>query len=142
MTRTDQKSHCPINFSLEVFGDAWSLLVIRDIVCYGKQTYGEFLASKERISTRMLAVTLERLIDAGIIKRASHTTDKRKDLYVLTEKGQLVVPVLMELATWGAQFDPQTSAPQAWLDAIKADRQRKVNFDRQAFFANDSLRLS
>jgi len=142
MKRTDQKSHCPINFSLEVFGDTWSLLVVRDIVCYGKQTYGEFLASKERISTRMLAMTLERLVGAGILKRTPHATDKRKDLYVLTEKGQLVVPVLMELATWGAQFDPQTSAPQAWHEAVRKDQQRRVNFERQAFFATDSLRLS
>lgn len=144
MKRTDQKSHCPINFSLETFGDPWSLLIVRDIVCYGKQTYGEFLSSKERISTRMLAIRLEQLVRAGIIKRTPHVTDKRKDVYVLTPKGRKIVPVLVELATWGSQFDPESSAPAAWHVAVAAGQQSGQDIDSKclAFFANDSHRLS
>lgn len=144
MKRTDQKSHCPINFSLEIFGDQWSLLIVRDIVCYGKQTYGEFLNSKERISTRMLALRLDHLVDAGILHRKPHSTDKRKDIFVLTPKGNAVVPVLVELATWGSQFDPQTSAPQAWHEAVEEDRQQlpKASAARHVFFTNSSQQLS
>lgn len=144
MKRTDQKSHCPINFALEIFGDQWSLLIVRDIVCYGKQTYGEFLRSKERISTRMLALRLDHLIDAGILHRKPHAADKRKDVFVLTPKGAAIVPALVELATWGSQFDTQTSAPEAWHKAVKVDQRLlgKISSSRLPFFANSSQRLS
>lgn len=138
MKRTDIKSHCPINFSLEAFGDPWSLLIIRDIASYGKQTYGEFLQSKEGISTRMLAIRLTHLESVGILARKAHATDKRKEIYYLTEKGESLVPILVELATWGATFDPHTAAPQMWKDAVKADKLQlqKLKLQRQEFFNN------
>ena len=120
--RTDTKSHCPINFSLETFGDPWSLLIVRDIVCYGKRTYGEFLASKEGISSRVLAMRLAHLEAMGILVKKPHGVDKRKEVYSLTDKGREIVPILIELATWGARFDPQTASPPAWIEAIEADK--------------------
>lgn len=118
MKRTDVKSHCPINFSLETFGDSWSLLIVRDIVCHGKQTYGEFLQSKEGMSTRMLAMRLAHLEDQGILTKKPHASDKRKEVYSLTHKGEALVPILVELASWGAQFDAATASPQAWVDVV------------------------
>ena len=64
MKRTDRKSHCPVNSALEVVGDPWSLLVVRDIVFYGKHAFGEFLASEERITTSVLADRLARLVSS------------------------------------------------------------------------------
>src|SRR5579864_3831461 len=79
-----RRSDCPINFALEIFGDPWSLLLIRDLVYFGKQTYGEFLASEERIATNVLAVRLAHLVQQGILEKHPHDTDKRKEKYVLT----------------------------------------------------------
>jgi DNA-binding HxlR family transcriptional regulator len=139
MKRTDAKSHCPINFSLETFGDQWSLLIVRDIVCYGKQTYGEFLASKEGISSRVLAMRLAHLETVGILKKSPYGPDKRKDIYSLTEKGQAIVPVLIELATWGSQYDAETSSPNAWMEAVTRDKVRATGnasnqLERSLFF--------
>ncbi len=125
MKRTDTKSHCPINFSLEAFGDPWSLLIIRDIVDRDKHTYGEFLNSKEGISTQVLTVRLARLEEQGIVAKRPHDTDKRKDFYYVTEKGLAIAPILAELATWGAKFDPHTTSPQSWFDAVAADKERE-----------------
>jgi DNA-binding HxlR family transcriptional regulator len=141
MKRQDVKSHCPVNAALEAVGDTWSLLIIRDIASYGKHTFGEFLESKEGISTRMLAMCLARLEELGIITHRSHPTDKRRVLYELTSKGESLIPVLIELATWGATFDADTSAPQAWKDAVAADKRaaHPAQAARRPFFANGSL---
>ncbi|MGH7158201.1 MAG: winged helix-turn-helix transcriptional regulator [Candidatus Saccharimonadales bacterium] len=134
MKRTDNKSHCPINFSLETFGDPWSLLIMRDIVCYKKRTYGEFLASKERISSRTLAMRLEHLVKVGILAKQTHKTDKRKEVYILTNKGSATIPILIELATWGAKFDPETASSRSWLDAVREDDTDPRQSSRAAYF--------
>ena len=80
MKRTDTKSHCPVNFALETFGDAWSLLIVRDIVFWGKRTYGEFLSSAEGISTNILSARLAHTVIMGnssAIRVASHSTAGR-----------------------------------------------------------------
>jgi DNA-binding HxlR family transcriptional regulator len=124
MKRLDTKSHCPINYGLENFGDPWSLLIVRDIVYFGKKTYGEFLASEERIATNMLANRLTNLEERGIIKKCDCDYDKRKDIYELTEKGLDLIPILTEIALWGAQHDDETQAPAAWIEALQADKER------------------
>jgi len=100
--RTDRKSHCPVNFALETVGDPWSLLVVRDIVFHGKHAFGEFLASEERITTSVLADRLAALVRTGILTKRRSETDRRKESYSLTEKGRALIPVLVELANWGA----------------------------------------
>ncbi len=124
MKRSDSKSHCPINFSLETFGDPWSLLIIRDIIYFGKKTYGEFLDSEERIATNMLAVRLAQLEQRGILAKQPHNTDKRKEVYTLTEKGIALVPILLEMANWSARFDAETTTPSAWITAV--NRRKEV----------------
>jgi DNA-binding HxlR family transcriptional regulator len=110
MKKTGRRSDCPICFALEAFGDAWSLLIVRDIVFWGKKTYGDFLKSKEGIATNILAARLAFLEQKGILHKTPHPTDKRKDVYVLTEKGLDLVPVLLELVAWGAKHDPKADA--------------------------------
>src|SRR5437762_7785261 len=100
-----RRSDCPINFALETFGDPWSLLIIRDMVYFGKKTYGEFLESDEGIATNILADRLAHLEATGILIKKRHTTDKRKEVYFLTEKGLDLIPILLDLATWGAKHD-------------------------------------
>ncbi len=104
------RSHCPINFGLESFGDRWSLLILRDIIFRGKRTYGEFLKSEERIATNILASRLAMLEQDGILEKRPNPEDARKDLYVLTEKGLDLIPVLFEMMSWSAKYDPKSEA--------------------------------
>jgi len=126
MKRVDTKSHCPINFAMESFGDPWSLLIVRDIVYFGKKTYGEFLASEERIATNVLAARLAELEKRGIIKKCDCDYDKRKDLYMLTEKGIQLIPILTEISLWSTQYDKDTGAPMDWIATVRADKDRIV----------------
>lgn len=123
MKRHDRKSDCAINYSLEVLGDAWSLLIIRDMVNFGKKTFGEFLASEERIGTSVLARKLAELERHGIIRKQLSATDRRKEEYYLTDKGIGLVPVLNELALWGATFDADTGADQVVMAHYRSNRQ-------------------
>ena len=82
-----KRSDCPINFALETFDDPWSLLIIRDIVYFGKKTYGEFLASEEGMATNILASRLAHLEQQGLLVKKPSEQDKRKEEYVLTETG-------------------------------------------------------
>ncbi|WP_310621240.1 winged helix-turn-helix transcriptional regulator [Flexibacterium corallicola] len=106
------RSSCPINFGLELFGDTWSLLIIRDLIFNGKQTYGEFLTSAEGISTNILGNRLQKLEGAGILQKRVADDNKKVFLYSLTEKGTRLAPVLVEMIIWGAEngvADPESA---------------------------------
>jgi DNA-binding HxlR family transcriptional regulator len=143
-----RRSDCPINFGLETFGDMWSLLIIRDIVYFGKKTYGEFLDSDEAIATNILASRLLHLEEKGILLKKPSTTDKRKEVYSLTEKGLDLIPILLEIATWGAHHDPQTGAPADWIALVNADKAHITRLIREtvgrggAIFVGDDSVLS
>ncbi len=109
MTKTP-RSHCPINFGLEIFGDKWSLLILRDILFRGKKTYGEFLKSEEGFSTNILATRLVHLENEGILGKQPPPDDARKDIYGLTEKGLDLIPLLFEMMLWSAKYDPKSEA--------------------------------
>jgi DNA-binding HxlR family transcriptional regulator len=108
--KDELRSHCPINFALEIFGDRWSLLILRDMVFRGKRTYGEFLASEEGFATNILAGRLERLMGSGILVRKPDPGDGRKDVYSLTEKGLDLIPMLFEMTAWSAKHDSRSEA--------------------------------
>src|SRR5689334_12259386 len=128
--KQQRRSDCPINFSLETFGDTWSLLIVRDIVYFGKRTYREFLDSDEHIATNILADRLTLLEERGILRKKPHPHDKRKEVYSLTEKGLDLIPILIELAAWGAHHDPQTGAPQDWIALVSANRDNMIRLIR------------
>lgn len=130
MKRTDQKSHCAINFSLEAFGDPWSLLIIRDIAFFQKTTFREFRASDERIGTNTLSRRLASLESQGIIRKQPSTTDKRQDRYTLTDKGLALIPVLVDLTEWGATYDSRTEASPDQLASIRTDRMAFIKATR------------
>jgi DNA-binding HxlR family transcriptional regulator len=142
MKRLDRKSDCAINFSLEALGDAWSLLIIRDMVNFGKKTYGEFLSSNERIGTSVLARKLAHLERQGIILKQTSTTDKRKEEYYLTEKGMALAPVLNELAAWGAAYDQQTGANKRAINSYLSDRQGVISRTQQVLRSGGSVQDS
>jgi len=116
-----RRSSCPINVSLEIFGDRWSLLIIRDLMLRSYRTYKEFLSSDEGIATNILADRLQRLEAAGIISTSRDADDGRKVVYRLTEKGIDLAPILVELVLWSAQHE-ETGAPAASIRKMRAKR--------------------
>jgi DNA-binding HxlR family transcriptional regulator len=98
-----RRSDCPVNFAVETLGDKWSLVILRDMIFWGKKTYGEFLKSDEGIATNILAGRLEYLEKEGLITKAPDEKDKRKDIYSLTDKAIALVPMFLEMIAWSAQ---------------------------------------
>jgi DNA-binding HxlR family transcriptional regulator len=122
-TPGEPRSRCPINFGLEIFGDKWSLLLLRDLLLKGKQTFTEFQASDEGISSNILADRLQRLERSGLISRNAAPDDARQVHYAPTDAGRKLLPVLVEMAYWGATHDPHTASPKAFADAYERDRE-------------------
>ncbi|TDF94811.1 transcriptional regulator [Paenibacillus piri] len=139
MKRSDNKSRCPINFSLETIGDNWSMLIVRDIVYFGKKTFNEFLHSEEGISTNILTARLIHLEQKNVLSKMPHPTDKRKEVYCLTEKGLNLIPILLELAIWGFTHDEKTEAPQSWFDVIQADKEKVIDLVRETVKRGGSI---
>jgi len=100
---TKGKSGCPINLSLELLGDRWTLLIIRDLIFAGKKHFREFLQSDEGISSRTLAERLQTLQEEGILNRSDDPTHGLKTVYRLTEAGIDLLPVLATLGAWGSK---------------------------------------
>ena len=104
------RSHCPVNFGLEAFGDRWALLILRDIIFRGKRSFGEFLHSEEGFATNILASRLGHLIEHGILILEGDGTDRRKGVYSLTQKGLDVIPLIFEMVLWSAKYDQDSEA--------------------------------
>jgi DNA-binding HxlR family transcriptional regulator len=118
------RSHCPINFAVQVVGDKWSLLIVRDIAFWGKLTFGDFSGSKEKIASNILASRLERLVAEGILEKNEDSEDRRKDFYTLTEKGLDLIPLLLEMVSWSERYDAGSEArrQQGFVSRIRKDR--------------------
>lgn len=107
MTREhERRSACPINACAEIFGDRWSLLVIRDLMMRGARSFKELASAREGIATNMLADRLTKLAEAGIITAIPDPDDGRRVIYRLTEKGIDMAPIIRELAVWATKHEP------------------------------------
>lgn len=115
------RSDCPVSVSLEVFGDRWSLLIVRDLMIRGFRTFKEFQQSGEGIATNILAGRLRKLARAGIIAGEADESDRRRITYRLTEKGIDLAPVLLELLLWGARHE-NNGAPCAAMKEMAKNR--------------------
>lgn len=102
----DHRSGCPINLSLEVFGDKWSLLILRDMMFGGKRHFRELLRSEEGISSNILSDRLRKLVEEGMLTKSDDPTHKQKAIYSLTEKSIDLVPVFAQLGAWGSRHLP------------------------------------
>lgn len=100
MERIKKRSDCPVSCSLDILGDKWSLLIIRDLLLKKECTYSDFLKSPEKIATNILADRLQKLEDNGIIIRSEHPESKAKVLYRLTSKGCDLFPIIVEMVIW------------------------------------------
>ncbi len=120
-----RRSGCPLNASVEILGDRWSLLIIRDMMLRGARTYKEFLNSHEKIASNILADRLRRLLEHGIITAEKEPSDGRKLIYRLTLKGMDLAPVLTEMVLWAGRHEETEN--QALI--------REMLEDKKAFLA-------
>lgn len=117
-----QRSDCPISSALNIIGDKWSLLIVRDIMMNGKNTYNEFLKSAEKIATNVLADRLALLEATGIITKEEHPDSKAKIYYKLTEKGIDLLPIIIELTLWADEYLPVSKDAISYGKALKKDK--------------------
>ena len=135
-----RRSHCPVNVSLEIFGDRWSLLIVRDMMVRGLRTFGEFRDSGEGIATNVLANRLRRLETAGIVTAEAEKTDGRRVNYRLTQKGIDLAPVLLELFVWAARHE-NTGAPCAFTNHMEKNREAVLAEARRRWRQGDRTPL-
>lgn len=128
MEKNKKRSDCPLSNSLDVFGDKWSLLIIRDLMFFKKCTYKDFLNSAEGIATNILASRLKVLEENGIIEKSAHPDSKAKILYRLTPKGVDLLPIIMEIYVWS---DKYLTMPEDIKEMIKEAKKDKDKFVRQ-----------
>ena len=124
-----RRSGCPLNASVEMLGDRWSLLIIRDMMLGGFHSYKEFLECYEGIATNILADRLQKLVAYGIITTENDPTDGRRVTYRLTEKGIDLAPVLTEMVLWAAAHEE--TGNQALVRQMKEDKRKFLAEVRQ-----------
>jgi DNA-binding HxlR family transcriptional regulator len=136
----NRRSGCPVSISLEIFGDRWSLLIIRDLMVRGYKTFKEFQTSGEGIATNILSGRLQKLEASGIIIAEPEETDARKINYRLTEKGIDLAPVLLELLIWGARHE-ETGVSCALVEQMARNREEVLAEVRRRWRNRDSTPL-
>lgn len=116
-----RRSECPLNASVEMLGDRWSLLIVRDMMLMGAQSYAELLANHEGIATNILADRMRKLVHDGIVTAKPDSSDGRKLIYRLTTKGMALAPVLTEMVLWAAAHEK--TGRQALVRQMRDDRE-------------------
>ncbi|MBK8723705.1 MAG: helix-turn-helix transcriptional regulator [Saprospiraceae bacterium] len=121
----DQKkrSNCPVSCSLDIWGDKWSLLIVRDLLESQPCTYGDFLKAEEKIATNILATRLQMLEENGIITKSEHPDSKAKVLYQLTSKGIDLLPIIVEIGFWADKYYEIDKSKKAVLKEIKKGKE-------------------
>ena len=122
MKEVKKRSDCPISCTLDVFGDKWSFLIIRDLLSAKECTYGDFLKSEEGIATNILASRLLMLEENEVIEKLEHPNSKAKVLYKLTKKGIDLLPVLIEMHLWFDKYDKIPDDKKEMIETIKKDK--------------------
>ena len=122
MAGLKKRSDCPVSSSLDIWGDKWSLLIVRDLMFFNRRTYGDFLGSGEKIATNILAARLQVLEENGIIIKSEHPESKAKVLYRLTQKGIDLLPVLLETMIWAEKYFTVSRERKAMLREITKDK--------------------
>ena len=122
MNKAKKRSNCPVSCSLDIWGDKWSLLIVRDLMFAKECTYGDFLKSAEGIATNILASRLEMLEENKIIEKLEHPDSKAKVLYRLTRKGIDLLPIMIEINLWAEKYFTIPDDRKAMLKEVKKDR--------------------
>lgn len=112
MKAIQKRSDCPVSNSLDLFGDKWTLLILRDMMFFNKTSFSEFLCSSEKIASNILTDRLTMLYQEGFVTKRPAPENKSKFLYTLTDKAIDLVPVITEISLWGIQHTNATDAMQ------------------------------
>jgi DNA-binding HxlR family transcriptional regulator len=126
MLKSKKRSDCPVSSSLDIWGDKWSLLIIRDLMDAKECTYGDFLKSPEGIATNILAARLQNLEENKLIEKLEHPDSKAKVLYKLTRKGIDLVPVMIEISLWAEKYFSISEDRKAMLKEVKKDKAKFI----------------
>jgi DNA-binding HxlR family transcriptional regulator len=135
-SRSPRRSSCPVSIALDMFGDTWSLLIVRDLMFKGFRTFNEFLAAGEGIASNILADRLARLETAGILTKTADPEDARRFRYRLTEKGIDLAPTLVEIVLWSARYE-RTDAPASTVRAMRNHREDVLKQVRQRWLESE-----
>jgi DNA-binding HxlR family transcriptional regulator len=123
MKNSKKRSDCPVSCSLDIWGDKWSLLIVRDLMFSKQCTYGDFLKSEEKIATNILASRLQTLEEHEIITKSDHPESKAKVLYRLTQKGIDLLPIMIEINLWAEKYFNIPIERKAMLKEVKKDKE-------------------
>lgn len=126
MADTKKRSDCPISCSLDIWGDKWSLLIVRDLMFATQCTYGDFLKADEKIATNILASRLQTLEENGIINKSDHPDSKAKVLYKLTQKGIDLLPLMIEINLWADKYYDLPADRKGMLKEVKKDKEKFI----------------
>ncbi|MCO7222847.1 helix-turn-helix domain-containing protein [Pleionea sp. CnH1-48] len=132
MTSIDKmRSACAVANGLEILGDRWTLLIIRDLMFTNRREFGHFLNAGEGISTNILSERLERLQCHGIISKQPHPDHGKKNIYELTDQGIALAPTMIELTLWALDSIQNTFAPPQVIELMKKDKEKLLQLIRQ-----------
>jgi DNA-binding HxlR family transcriptional regulator len=146
------RSGCPINLSLEVFGDRWSLIVLRDMIFGGVRHFRELMRNQEGISSNILADRLKSLVELGMLTKSDDPTHKQKAIYSLTEMAISTVPIMAQLGAWGRRWLPvseelsiraqllEEGGPALWEEFMQDLREEHLGVPRSAGRAGPTVR--
>ena len=118
-----ERSRCPIAFRLDVVGDRWTLLILRDLAFKKRHYFGDFLGASEGISSKILTDRLARLDAAGLVLKTPDPVDGRRVRYFLSDEGLELLPVLVEIALWGSERHPDPMPGPKELEHLRSDRE-------------------
>lgn len=122
MPDTKTRSNCPISSSLDIWGDKWSLLIVRDLMFFNRRTFGDFLNSEEKIATNILSSRLRTLEENGVITKSEHPESRAMVLYGLTNQGIDLLPIMVEIFLWSGKHLTVSAKSKEILKEIKQDK--------------------
>ena len=125
MRTITRRSECPISYTMDIFGDKWTLLIMRDLLLYHKDSFSDFLCSDEKIATNILTDRLNVLQKEGFVTKHTSPSNRSKFLYRPTEKAIELIPILMEITLWAEKYNP-AGAPKDMTEALKINRTRAL----------------
>lgn len=138
MKTNEMRSDCPISSSLDIFGDKWSLLIVRDLMLHKTRTYGDFTKAKEKIATNILANRLQVLEEQGIIIKFPYPDNKVKGLYKLSKKGVDLIPAVIEIALWGSSHLSDTDESSPFIEEVKKNKVKFLKKIMDKLLAEDA----
>ena len=122
---------CPITFAMEIFGDKWSLVILRDMFFKNKKYYSEFLNSAEKIATNILANRLQKMESVGLISKTKDSQNLSKFIYKLTDTGKDLLPVILDIIEWSSKYNPQPETTDSIILGAPDNLLKKLNNDRE-----------